>query len=200
MADDSQGYDLAVIRELLGEAFDPDGLRIRLTDTANLKLQPLSKLFGPNDNLPTMADRIIKYCRTYGLLPDLLEEVKQANPYQYGRFEDRLRRPVRSEPDEPAGRKEVQPLHVDPDNPPIAAIRGLLLAAFQPQSLRRFCQERPDFRPLLSEFGPGHGLDDMVDKGIDHCGTDLLWDNLLAEIARVSPAQYARFEPQLRQS
>ena len=50
----------------------------------------------------------------------------------------------------------------------IAAIRQLLLAAFTPEELRRFCYDRPTFRPVVSRFGPGHGLDDMVDEVVEY--------------------------------
>lgn len=89
-------------------------------------------------------------------------------------------------------------VRVDPDQPPIRVIRQLLLAAFRPESLRRFCQERPGFQALLHRFGSTYGLDDMVDEVITYCGTDLLWDELLAEVAVENPRQYARFEPELR--
>ena len=97
-----------------------------------------------------------------------------------------------------SGAAAGQPIRVDPDNPPIAVIGELLEAAFTPQKLRRFCQERPLFRDLVNHFGPGHGLDDMVGEVIDYCRTQLLWDELLAEIASVNPKQHARFESRLR--
>jgi hypothetical protein len=98
----------------------------------------------------------------------------------------------------PAEAGSFEPLQIDLDCPPIQAIRQLLLAAFTPQSLRRFCQDRPPFRPLLNEFSPQHGLSDMVDEVISATDKGLLWDDLLAEVARAHPRQYARFEPQLR--
>lgn len=91
----------------------------------------------------------------------------------------------------------AMPPRIDPDAPPIAAIEGLLLAAFTPEDLRRFCRDRPDFRPIVARFGPGQGLYDMVDRVIDHCQTQLMWDELLAEVAQANPRQYARFEPHL---
>lgn len=81
---------------------------------------------------------------------------------------------------------------------PIAAIRDLLTAAFGAEELRRFCQDRAAFRPVVDRFGPGHGLDDMVDEVIVYCGQRLLWDELLAEVGRVNARQYARFEERLR--
>jgi formylglycine-generating enzyme required for sulfatase activity len=79
----------------------------------------------------------------------------------------------------------------------IAKIRDLLSAAFTPQDLRRFCQDRPFLRPVVAKFGPGHGLDDMIQQVIDYCRTQLLWDEMLAEVRQVSPRQYARYEPYL---
>jgi hypothetical protein len=60
----------------------------------------------------------------------------------------------------------------------LAAIYRLLEAAFTPQTLRRFCLFRSTFQPLVREFGPGHGLSEMVDRVIDYCNTRLLFDEL----------------------
>jgi hypothetical protein len=76
----------------------------------------------------------------------------------------------------------------------IAAIRQLLLNAFTPQELRRFCQDRPTFRPVVDRFGEGHGLDDMADEVIDYCETRILWAELLAAVKEENPRQYAHFE------
>lgn len=75
----------------------------------------------------------------------------------------------------------------------LAAIRRLLLAAFTPRTLRRFCQDRPLLRPIVASFGPGHGLDDMVDRVVDYCQARLLWAELLAAVEQENPKQYARF-------
>jgi hypothetical protein len=77
----------------------------------------------------------------------------------------------------------------------LAAIRELLLAAFTAEELRRFCADRPIFQRLVTEFGPGMGLDDIVDQLFDFCRVQLLWDELLVEVKQVNPRQYARFEP-----
>ena len=79
----------------------------------------------------------------------------------------------------------------------IGTMYKLLLAAFTPGEMRRFLRVRPLFRPVLDRFGPGHGLDAMVDGVIEYCETHLLWDELLAEVKEVNPRQYARFEPDL---
>ena len=89
-------------------------------------------------------------------------------------------------------------LALDRQKRPIAAIRELLEAVFTPQSLRRFCQDRPAFQPLLKEFSPDHGLADMVDRVISFCERKMLWDELLAGVREENPRQYARFADQLR--
>ena len=80
----------------------------------------------------------------------------------------------------------------------LAEIRRLLLSAFTAPELRRFCQDRPAFRPIVDRFGEGHGLDEMVDEVIDYCETRLLWAELLAAVKEENPRQYARFEGDLR--
>lgn len=82
----------------------------------------------------------------------------------------------------------------------LGAIRELLLAAFSPEELRRFCQDRPLFRPIVNRFGPGSALQDMTDHIINYCETNLLFEGLLAEVAKLNPRQYARFEPDLLSS
>jgi len=77
----------------------------------------------------------------------------------------------------------------------LAAIHHLLEAAFTPQTLRRFCQFRSTFQPIVNEFGPGHGLSDMVDRVIDYCNTRRLFDELLNEVEKENPKQYERFRP-----
>lgn len=81
--------------------------------------------------------------------------------------------------------------------PPIGTVRRLLLDAFTPETLRRFCQDRPTFRDVVHRFGPGHGLDDMVDEVVEYCWKQLLWKELLAEVQRENPRQYARYEEDL---
>ncbi|HSR32900.1 MAG TPA: CHAT domain-containing protein, partial [Anaerolineae bacterium] len=107
--------------------------------------------------------------------------------------------PVPAPPsDEPDVQETLPTIHIDPDDPPYAALRELLNAAFDPDGLHRFCQERRAFRPVLRRFGPGHGLDNMIDELLEYCRTQLLWDELVAEIARVQPRQVARFADRLR--
>ena len=82
----------------------------------------------------------------------------------------------------------------------IAEIRNLLTEAFTAKDLRRFCYDRPTFRPIVDEFAPDHGVADMVDRVIDYCQTHYLWNELLAEVALVRSRHYARFQPHLGKS
>lgn len=79
----------------------------------------------------------------------------------------------------------------------IAFIRKMLLSAFTPQSLRRFCLDHHLLRPVVERFGADHGLDDMVDEVIDYCRTQDLWRTLLASVRVENQRVYARFESTL---
>ncbi len=79
-----------------------------------------------------------------------------------------------------------------------AAIRELLLAAFTAKDLSRFLQDRPRLRPVLEQIGPRDGLEDMVEALITYCQPQALMEQLLGEVKRYNPRQYARFEPGLR--
>ncbi len=79
----------------------------------------------------------------------------------------------------------------------LGVIRDLLYAAFTYDTLRRFLQERRLFKPIITEFGPLYGLDNMVDEVIEYCETRLLWQEFLAEVEKDNPNQYARFASRL---
>ena len=86
------------------------------------------------------------------------------------------------------------------DNPPrynTGAIRELLLAAFTPDALRRLCQDRAEFRPVLEDVSANPSLNELADQILTHCETHVLFDQLLAEVRRLVPRQYERFEPRL---
>lgn len=85
-------------------------------------------------------------------------------------------------------------------SPRPAAVRDLLLAAFTADDLRRLFlyTENPDLRPLSAEFASSDGLVDMVDKAVEYCDTRALLPDLLREVQRANPRQYARFAQSLR--
>ena len=84
------------------------------------------------------------------------------------------------------------------DSIDLAARRALLRAAFTAAELRRFCHDRPTFRPIVDRFGPASGLDDMVDEVITYCEKHLHFDELLAGIQQENPEQYERFSTNIR--
>jgi formylglycine-generating enzyme required for sulfatase activity len=79
----------------------------------------------------------------------------------------------------------------------IAAIRSQLLRTFTTETLPRFCQDRPTFRPVVNRFGRPYRLGDMVDEVIDYCDRYLLFDDLLGEVEKLNPSQYERFGAEL---
>jgi hypothetical protein len=81
--------------------------------------------------------------------------------------------------------------------PSIAVTRELLESAFTPEELRRFCQDCALFRPIDARFGPGQGLNDMVDEVVEYCEKHALLNELLSEVEKANPRQFARFEPRL---
>jgi formylglycine-generating enzyme required for sulfatase activity len=83
---DAQEYNAAAICQLLLAAFTPEELDRLFRFSANPQLQNVAKEFSPGDGLTMMVDKAISYCDRYILLPELLDEVKQANPRQYARF------------------------------------------------------------------------------------------------------------------
>jgi hypothetical protein len=92
----------------------------------------------------------------------------------------------------PAGASNPGP-RIDPDNPPYGELRELLQAAFEPDTLRRFCREDRRFRPLLDRFAHNASLLDMIDEVFEFCRTQLLWEDLLDAVAEHSPRHYDRF-------
>ena len=79
----------------------------------------------------------------------------------------------------------------------IATIRDLLHTAFTAKTLPRFCRNDPRFRPLCDEFSPSDGLADMVERVIAYGETYDLLGELLAEVERANPKQYANFAAEL---
>lgn len=78
-----------------------------------------------------------------------------------------------------------------------AGIRALLRAAFTPDELHRFCYDHPFLHLVSDDFSKAHGLNELVDRVIIYCEKKDLFDDLLAEVAKKNPRQYARFESRL---
>jgi hypothetical protein len=67
-------------------------------------------------------------------------------------------------------------------------------AAFTAKELRRFCQDRSSFEPVLSHFGPNFALEEMIDVLVEYCRTRILFSELVSEIEKVNPNQYLRYQ------
>jgi 3',5'-cyclic AMP phosphodiesterase CpdA len=90
---DTGNYRLAVVRDLLLAAFTAEDLRRLFFYTPNAELRSVIQEFSSHDGLAAMVDKVISFCQSRALLPDLLREVRRANPKQYARHEKRLRGP-----------------------------------------------------------------------------------------------------------
>ncbi len=85
----------------------------------------------------------------------------------------------------------------EPNQYNISAIRNLVRDAFTAKELRRFCQDRPVFRPVLTRFGADFSLEDMIDVLLEYCQSRMLFFELLSEIQDWNPRQYERYHYQL---
>ncbi len=63
-----------------------------------------------------------------------------------------------------------------------ATIRRLLLAAFTPEELRRFCHDRPTFRPIVNRFGPRQRHDDRGNELITYSDTYPSWTRRIGSV------------------
>ena len=77
-----------------------------------------------------------------------------------------------------------------------AAIRDLLRAAFSPNELTTLCFD--NFPDVHEQFAPGMTKPQMVQLLLDYCIRHEQVEVLLAAVQKANPAQYRRFEGQLR--
>jgi hypothetical protein len=96
---------------------------------------------------------------------------------------------------QPSGTRPEDP--APPETYNIATIRSLLRDAFTGRELRRFCQDRPPFRPVLGQIGSQASLEDTIDAVITFCEKRLLFAELLSGVEEVNPSQYRRYAGQL---
>ena len=83
----------------------------------------------------------------------------------------------------------------------LAVVRALLLAAFDAPGLRGLFMYagQPGLRPVVYEFSEGDGLAAMADKTIAYCLAHGSLPDLLREVERANPRQYARYAARLRE-
>jgi hypothetical protein len=89
---------------------------------------------------------------------------------------------------------------VDTGGYDLQAVRDLLLAAFGAPELRRLFlyTSNPALRSLTQQFSPNDGLAAMADTAIQFCRQQRLLPDLLREVERANPRQYAHFANRLR--
>ena len=82
----------------------------------------------------------------------------------------------------------------------LAVVRTLLLAAFTGPELNRLFlyAHHPGLRPVIQEFSEADGPAARVDKGIAYCLAHGSLPDLLREVERANPRQYARYAARLR--
>ena len=83
-------YNITAIRDLLLAAFTADNLRRLVLYTSSPALRPLTHEFSSGDGLNTMVEKTVIYCQKKDCIPDLLSEVKVANPRRYAQYESDL--------------------------------------------------------------------------------------------------------------
>lgn len=123
------------------------------------------------------------------------------------RVEDRFRQEQDAEQEEHTMRAVRRPspagaLSPSPGSPQetynMPAIRNLLQDALSAQELGQFCGDRPTFEPVLDLFGPKFSKSEMVDTLLEYCQRREMLPYLLAEIKKVNPRQYDKYESDLK--
>jgi hypothetical protein len=80
----------------------------------------------------------------------------------------------------------------------LRAIRQLLVVSYNAVDLHALIAYDEELRPLRNEFADSDSILVLADKTIDYCIRRLLMEHLLALVQEERPAQYARFEGELR--
>jgi CHAT domain-containing protein len=75
--------------------------------------------------------------------------------------------------------------------------RDLVINAFEPDEMRRFCADHPPFNDLNHRFGPSDGILDMADEVWKYVKMFWLWDEFFVAVARYNPRVFNRFATDL---
>ncbi len=148
--------------------------------------RPPGYISKPRLGAELCSKRILINGRKWRLIYQIHEKLRQIE------FGELFPEGEESPPERPVQTTPGQAVQYD-----LGAIRQLLVAAFTPETLHSFCQDRSNFRPIVNDFGPGQGLNAMVDHVVTYCQKQDLWAEFLAEVKRKNPNQYARFESDL---
>lgn len=79
----------------------------------------------------------------------------------------------------------------------IPVIRDLLRKGFSADELYRLCYDDPALKPVLTRFGPGFSLDNMIDVVLEYCEKRLAFGELLAAVRQANPQRYKEYEDRL---
>ena len=89
--DRSARYDPRAVHDLLADAYMAEDLRRLFIYTANPALRPLLSELSGADGLEQTIDKVILFCETRALLPDLLGEVEKDRPKVFARFAGKVK-------------------------------------------------------------------------------------------------------------
>lgn len=187
------GKQIQELHSALLDAFDRPALEMMLRIQLD---RNLSAITAPG-RLETVVFDLIGVAEREGWTGDLVRESHDWNPGNelLTAFYRSLQGSVPPSPaDDKDGGPAVTPVpYIDPDNPPIAAIRRLLTGGFTDETLRTFCKDSKTFPPVLKRVGSGASVEEIASELIIYCETMLLWDELLVEVKEANPAWYKRF-------
>ena len=88
--DKAARYNLLAVRDLLVAVYTAEDLRRLFLYSDNVELRPLRDDLTGADGLEPAVEKVIRYCESRALLPDLLDEVKKDRPKVFERFAARL--------------------------------------------------------------------------------------------------------------
>ncbi len=74
-------------------------------------------------------------------------------------------------------------------------IRTLLTQGFSNEELRRFCYDRPEFRPVDNDLADLTGTTQLIDKLLRYAERKLLMETLLTWARQTNPARYEQHQP-----
>jgi formylglycine-generating enzyme required for sulfatase activity len=200
-------YDPAAIPALLKDAFTLDNLQRFCSDRPEFR--PFLSRIGPGQSLEEIADGLLTYCLDHLLCAELLVRVREFNPRQYykhsralhGDFEstgsDSLQQESQAVGEESREIDTVSRVDHEDSGYNLGAIRELLLVGFAEGEVRRFCQDYPIFRLVVTRFPMNRSLQDTVDVLIEYCYTYGLFADLLGVVQELNPRQYERFADRL---
>lgn len=186
------GKQIEEVIEAFVEAFNRAGLERFVRIRLDRRLEELTA----GGDLDSIVLDLVAVAEREGWTAELLGQAAEWNPgnERLSTLAGSLLPHLQAEEETPVPVDAPLPIpHIDPGNPPYGELRRLLNAAFDAPGLRRFCQVREPFRRVVAQFGPGHALEDMVDRVLDYTRIYLLWDELLAGVAEANPYQFREF-------